>query len=183
MSIQVNNGFIQSDFLKYIEDVYSNVQTETGLIGDLEDSSTYTTKPNVRRSKVKLAQDPRITNHIMDHVYASNAKSYGFDLYNYTEQQYGIYDAKERGHYTWHADTPVFVDSPTQRKLSISIQLSEEDDYEGGDLEFQNIEIKQNIRKKGTLILFPSYELHRVTPVTRGVRKSLVLWVYGPRFK
>jgi PKHD-type hydroxylase len=64
----------------------------------------------------------------------------------------------------------------------MSVQLSEPDEYEGGELEFLNFE--QPIPKDiGSLIVFPSYLVHRVNPVTRGLRRSMVSWISGPPFR
>jgi len=62
----------------------------------------------------------------------------------------------------------------------MSLQLSGPDDYEGGLLEIQNVELEDQHREKGTVIVFPSSKLHRVTPVTSGKRKALVTWMEGP---
>lgn len=96
----------------------------------------------------------------------------------YTEYKVGYF-------YDWHRDTldkdyNIFFE---QRKISISIQLSDPLEYEGGDLEFYHPEgPKKAPRQKGTAILFPSYMYHRVTPVTKGRRLSLVSWINGPDF-
>jgi len=70
------------------------------------------------------------------------------------------------------------------RKLSVSLQLNKSKDYEGGDLNlyYNNNPIKM-LREQGTLIVFPSYTLHEVTPITKGERNSLVAWVSGKQFK
>ena len=70
------------------------------------------------------------------------------------------------------------------RKVSVTIQLSNPEDYDGGELELWTGAGIQKVEKhKGCAILFPSYMLHRITPVTKGVRKSLVLWVGGSTFR
>ena len=70
------------------------------------------------------------------------------------------------------------------RKLSFSVQLSDPDDYKGGDLLLKISSDPTQVKKtRGTVIFFPSYVLHEVTPVEQGVRKSLVGWVTGPRWK
>jgi PKHD-type hydroxylase len=74
------------------------------------------------------------------------------------------------------------------RKLSFSIQLSDPASYEGGDLEFNtgepwSDEYRLQIRNQGTLISWPGFVLHGVTPVTRGVRRSLVGFCVGPDFQ
>jgi PKHD-type hydroxylase len=89
-------------------------------------------------------------------------------------------EGEEPGHYDWHMD---FGKNSSTRKISISVQLSESNDYEGGDLEFMiHRSIIKAPREKGTVILFPSYITHRVTKVTKGTRKSLVIWFHGPPF-
>jgi PKHD-type hydroxylase len=69
------------------------------------------------------------------------------------------------------------------RKISITIQLSDPDEYEGGDLElWAGVGQVKAPRFQGCAVLFPSYILHRVTPVITGTRKSLVLWVGGGHY-
>lgn len=92
--------------------------------------------------------------------------------------QYAEYD--ESSFYNWHMDCG--LEEPT-RKLSVSIQLSDPSEYEGGDVECLIMDDPFKFPKeKGTVIIFPSFMLHRVTPVTKGVRKSLVAWIDGPTF-
>jgi PKHD-type hydroxylase len=70
------------------------------------------------------------------------------------------------------------------RKLSLSLLLN--DDFEGGEFHINQGNEKQPIivpTKKGRAILFPSFMIHRVTPVTKGIRRSLVVWVLGPKFQ
>ena len=71
------------------------------------------------------------------------------------------------------------------RKLSVVVQLSNPEDYEGGNLQIMDESGKSYIapRKRGTVIVFDSRSQHRVLKVTKGVRKSLVSWCVGPRWK
>jgi PKHD-type hydroxylase len=86
------------------------------------------------------------------------------------------------GHYDWHLD--IGPDELSYRKISVTIQLSETEDYEGGDLEIlRGGTSEKTVRGKGAAVLFPSFILHRVTPVTRGTRKSFVLWLGGGHYK
>jgi predicted 2-oxoglutarate/Fe(II)-dependent dioxygenase YbiX len=95
--------------------------------------------------------------------------------------QLAQYDSGDRGFYNWHTD---FATIRPHRKISISIQLSRPEDYDGGDLEFLYGTDPQPVDKtRGTLIAFPSFMLHRVTPVTRGRRWSLVAWILGTRWR
>jgi PKHD-type hydroxylase len=94
--------------------------------------------------------------------------------------QLARYDSANRGFYDWHTD---FAGIRPLRKLSVSIQLSSSEDYEGGDLELlYGTEPHKMDRSKGAFIVFPSFMLHRVTPVTRGARWSLVAWILGNRW-
>jgi PKHD-type hydroxylase len=96
--------------------------------------------------------------------------------------QYAEYDSEYKGFYDWHMDIGNNVTS--KRKISISIQFSEPEEYEGGGLDFQvGRDIWTAPKINNCAIIFPSYFLHRVKPVTKGKRKSLVLWVSGPKFK
>jgi PKHD-type hydroxylase len=96
--------------------------------------------------------------------------------------QYTVYEQAEGGHYDWHVDHGAATPQP--RKLSLSLQLSDPRSYEGCDLELSYGDgVKQAPRSRGTLIAFPSYVLHRVTPIVSGTRKSLVTWVSGPDFR
>ena len=77
------------------------------------------------------------------------------------------------------------------RKLSVTINLNAPGDYEGGNLEFdhgphssqERYKELTEIKPQGSLVVFPSYVYHRVLPVTKGKRKSLVLWCIGRPFK
>jgi PKHD-type hydroxylase len=112
-----------------------------------------------------------------------NGQFYQFDLYGFSEDlQYTVYDGETDGHYTWHIDSGVSEMAP--RKLSFVLQLSDPSDYEGGDLEvYSSAEPSKITKQRGLIAAFPSYRLHRVTPVTSGIRKTLVVWACGPSFK
>ena len=102
-------------------------------------------------------------------------------------------------YYDWHCDGWEGVyekEGPTKgkiRKLSVTVSLSNEKDYEGGELEFdfrnkdpykkRNVRVCKDILPKGSLVVFPSFIWHRVKPVTKGVRYSLVVWNLGYPFK
>ena len=95
--------------------------------------------------------------------------------------QFTVYHASEGGHYDWHIDWGL---AQVQRKLSASLQLSDPAQYEGCDLQFQGMrQVEAAPRDRGAVIVFPSFILHRVTPISSGTRKSLVVWASGPKFK
>lgn len=108
-------------------------------------------------------------------------KFYKYDLHGFRGIQIARYEVS--GHYTWHSD--LGAGETSLRKLSISVQLSAPEDYDGGELEFQTLrdERLKPSKERGSVIFFPPFMAHRVTPVTRGVRWSLVTWIYGPPFR
>jgi PKHD-type hydroxylase len=82
--------------------------------------------------------------------------------------------------YGWHVD--LGANRASRRKLSMTLQLSSPDEYEGGELEFMD-PAETAGRKIGTLCVFPSFVLHRVRPITRGTRWSMVSWICGAPFR
>jgi PKHD-type hydroxylase len=118
---------------------------------------------------------------LQDIVTEANRKFFNFELHGFfSGLQFTKYES-DGGHYTWHPDRGGQF---SNRKLSMTIQLSDSDDYEGGDLEYLvGPDPQQATRGRGDVHIFPSFILHRVTPVTKGTRYSLVGWVQGPPFR
>jgi PKHD-type hydroxylase len=115
----------------------------------------------------------------------ANVNAFGVDI-NYIESlQFTNYDASIEGHYGWHEDIFWEKNSPSARKLSMVIQLTDPNNYTGGNLELQVPQPPDlnTLRKKGTLIVFPSFVKHRVTKVESGERNSLVAWIEGPNWR
>jgi len=126
----------------------------------------------------------------------ANHDTWGYRLSMSQGVQIGRYD--EGGTYVWHKDEfdqPFGDEAPAQwrglsRKVSVVVNLTPPDEYEGGELLFKDTfgveclsdEEKARIRAQGSVIVFPSYVVHTVTPVTRGTRYSLVSWIIGPPF-
>lgn len=122
---------------------------------------------------------------VIDYVGAANIETgWKFNITGKEQLQFAKY--YEGAFYDWHRDCD--VDSELYRKLSVTVQLSDPKDYEGGELQFKNYwgtmesEISEDILKRGTVIVFPSAILHKVHPVTKGMRYSLVQWYNGPDF-
>ena len=111
-----------------------------------------------------------------------NADSYNFDITGFGEDiQLASYGEDRKGMYSWHKD---MLERGISRKLSLVLQLSNPNDYEGGELQILDRKDPMTIEKKrGKICIFPSWTLHQVTPVTKGNRQSLVAWVSGPPFK
>ena len=111
-----------------------------------------------------------------------NERYFQFELHQLQTLQFGIYD--KNGFYGKHIDSFVASGFYSVRKLSFSLLLSDPKDYKGGNLLLHTSSTPTEIeRSRGLICFFPSYTLHEVTPVTKGVRKSLVGWVTGPPFR
>ncbi len=123
-----------------------------------------------------------------------NERFYEFDLNGFDAFQYTVYDGDEEepGRYDIHMDTILGTDKPIEmletRKLSLTVVLNDPDEWEGGKFQMQigGPEEEKYLTAdqiRGRVIAFPSFLLHRVSPVTKGIRKSIVVWVEGPKFK
>ena len=111
-----------------------------------------------------------------------NDKEWKWIIDGWEAFQYSEYDESYKGHYDWHIDygmkTP---DQPLSRKISFSLGISEKNEYEGGEL-ITKMNINEDSYKlgRGEIAIFPSWMLHKVTPVTKGRRKVIVGWGMGP---
>jgi len=141
---------------------------------------------SIRRSQVNwLNSSPEnvwLFEKLSDICSRLNMDFFRFDLTGFGESlQLTNYDQTDSGMYGWHQD---YGGNGVSRKLSMVIQLSDASEYEGGNLQVMTTGEPINMRKqRGLVVAFPSYVLHQVTPVTRGSRQSLVVWVSGPAFK
>ena len=125
-----------------------------------------------------------IVQRLMQFVEASNRTNFGVEIVAPYELQFTEYHGTRQGKYDWHQDVWLESPRPFDRKLSVVVQLSEPDDYEGGGFEFFCVQQPgATFAPRGSMLIFPSFLQHRVLPVTRGVRRSLVTWVEGPRWR
>jgi len=122
---------------------------------------------------------------IRECVMQINGNWFRYELIGYEGIQFTryAYVAGQSDYYSSHRDT-VMLPGGTVRKLSFTIQLSDPSAYEGGDVVLYNslIDTIKLSRGVGSISFFPSYVIHEVMPVTRGVRHSLVGWACGPAF-
>lgn len=141
----------------------------------------------VRKSRIfwipRTFQWKGLYEKLMGIIEQCNREYYNFEITGLSENlQYTEYEAEYEGYYDYHLDIGSGIES--SRKLSITVQLSDESEYEGGELEFvTGCEKKHATKKQGDVIVFPSYLLHKVNPITRGKRCSLVTWIGGPPFR
>ena len=125
---------------------------------------------------------PEMYRDIEKTMLQANNNHFGFEGMRLTEPgQFTHYP--KGGFYQWHMDNDVLgKHQPPVRKISMTLLLSPEHEFEGGELEFMH-KGKTAKLKQGQAIFFASWLQHRVKPVTRGERKSLVMWFGGPSFK
>lgn len=124
--------------------------------------------------------------NFLDLVQVVSTEGFGyniFTIYNNHTLNYNVYNSKDKADYNWHRDvsnSPMF-----DTKLTLLINLSDEP-YEGGHFEILTGEEPFTFdayNKPGGAVMFKSHILHRVLPVTSGIRKSLALFITGPRFQ
>lgn len=153
------------------------VEPTTGKISSQDIVNT-----EVRSSIIRWLNHPDITSLLHKYVVIANNNVFSVDLNGHCDIQFTEYHASEKAHYDWHHDIHWTSPLNSDRKLSIVVQLSDPSEYEGGEFEFFECE-NPDAKEKGSVIVFPSYLRHRVTPVTKGIRRSLVAWFSGPRWR
>jgi PKHD-type hydroxylase len=175
------NGFSQEEIQQIIHEATTWPLKNAGVsqAGIIDSSIRKSSTSWVPKTDANLWLYTKLGNMITE---ANNAL-WNFDLFAMNEEiQYTEY-YQDGGHYDYHLDIGG-GDPLNQRKISITVQLSGPDEYEGGDFQIIRGKNPETLPKeKGCVLVFPSYILHRVTPVTAGTRRSLVLWVGGSSFR
>lgn len=147
----------------------------------------------VRSAKVATILPTEENQFIIDRIHHAstdiNFNFYRFGIFDIEPIQICRYDGDSGDHYRWHSDsTLVHREVREQRKLSLSVLLNPSSDFEGGDLEVSGdnsdylSDSPDFMKNPGDAVFFPSFMRHRVTPVTSGVRYTLVTWLLGPRW-
>ena len=161
--------------------VQAQQMKDAGLVGG-------TSAPQIRRAKLAWLEDIPAAAWVLDamiaRVAAANRDTFNFDLTDFGESpQVARYTAAGADHFDWHTDIGAGVWA-AKRKLTIVVQMSDPADYQGGTLQLRpDSHITDAPTTRGTATIFPSFVLHRVTPVTEGTRWSLTLWAHGPAFR
>lgn len=146
-------------------------------------------KPNFRKANIcfipKDNEDFSTVYKYLDNFFHdANSEFFGLNLIRMQNLQFSEYDSTYQGHFDFHRDTIIESKSFYQRKLTLCVQLSDPLTYEGGNFELAyTMTDKEDLRKRGTIIIFPSLFYHRITPVTKGIRYSLVAWYEGPKWQ
>ena len=166
-----------------IHDIAAEYKLQEGVVGA---GDSMNKNKSIRDSNIAFLRSDdaanawifqRITRSIID----INQQFWNFDLQRIETLQYSEYGVGQ--FYKQHID--MMYQSPTRavRKLSFTIQLTDPEEYEGGDVLIKTGTDSPIHKDLGTINFFPSYVLHEVTPVTKGTRHALVGWITGPAFK
>lgn len=176
-----NNDILQID--SFIEKNYDLIEDKNNGATDL--------KGNIKKNIVcknivlgKLIKFHKIK-AILDCAYAANNRNYGYILYPYNEQDFFLhntYSSKNLGKYDWHIDES--RSAVYDLKFTLLINFSTQK-YEGGQFHlFENDEkVVEEFSNPGDVLMFKSHINHKVSPVTKGVRKSLTYFIEGPKFR
>jgi len=149
----------------------------------------------VRKSKVSWISQNWLFKLLWEYVIEANrTANWDYQLDKFEPLQYTTYEAPG-SHYDWHMDHgEPYENGPNQgllRKLSVTVQLSSPEDYEGGGFEQmkltktpggdldKEVHTLDAVSSRGSILVFPGFVWHRVLPVTKGTRRSLVGWVVG----
>ena len=179
---------LNEDEIKKIDNTISNMDLEMkkSLVNE---ENSLGRDPNLRISNQAWIKEVSFCKSFFDLGQKINEVCHwNFDIKGIEPIQFGIYS--EGGKYDWHKDQgSKLLQGGSVRKISMTLFMNNPDEYEGGELDLELFHPEKKTRyetfklKKGSAIFFQSDVWHRVRPVISGVRKSLVAWYSGPKFK
>ncbi len=178
---QVPEAFSAAECDRIVEIANAAVPSDAKLVRDQRDH-------NYRRAELVWLDEQPDTEWVMDRILqlvrVANRDVFDFDVTEFAESaQVATYHSSAGGHFDWHSDVGEGRIA-SRRKLTMVVQLSEPVGYQGGALELMTGRdcIAANTAR-GTATLFPSFMMHRVSPVTDGTRQSLTIWSHGTPFR
>jgi PKHD-type hydroxylase len=199
------HNFLSDDEIEKIITYTKDLPTEDAKVGynvQEEEKKPFTLDYHIKNPNIGNVPRTRITNikwvdsnpntnwlykKIINQIHKVNQENFDMILKFVENLQFSEYTESQQGFYGKHNDCgdssrlESFVDI---RKLSFSIQLTDEKEYEGGELIFyKDGEEKIAPKSKGTIIFFESDIMHEVKPVKKGTRHALVSWVQGPNLR
>jgi len=175
---QLWEGGISEEQCDTFEEMCKHIELRDATV--FKDKGTNPDK-EIRNTEVGFIDNNNIQTTMKNYLDEANRNAFGVDAHYMPLAQYGKYS--EGCFYDWHYDTNWTGETAYDRKLSICIQLSNPDDYEGGIFEFKDQAQPTKFKTRGSVLVFPSYLTHRVTEITKGERHSLVNWMEGPRWR
>ena len=177
--VETTGPIFTSKLCKEIIDLSKTLEKEEGKINNLDYELNTIRKSTI--NWIPFDKMPLVYNDINSFIQKTNRNHFGFNDVEITEMAQ-VSEYSKGNFYNWHTDTSIDMDKePPVRKLSMTLLLNDPSEFEGGNLEIAGKVI--NPIKQGHAAIFASFLQHRVTPVTKGIRKSLVMWFGGEPFK
>ena len=175
------DSYIESDLCDFIVEQGKKLNIEEGAVYSKESKKLEDNK--VRKAQTAFFEKGHWIESVVSSIlHAVNQTTWNAKLSNSEQVQFGIYGQGE--FYGKHRD--VDLGTPINRKVSITIQLTDSNYYRGGDFVIWGISGKElrdeRWRNKGSVLVFPSFLHHEVEKVTKGKRASLVQWYSGPEW-
>jgi PKHD-type hydroxylase len=184
----VSQFFKDEDIKKIMNRLDSNAWGDLGVYSE-ESSNNNAVDSSSRKGKGQLLapnlQDAHPFPQLSQMIATINDSHWNFDIryIDFINDSPAVFKYGVGGKHDWHFDS---IPTQSTRKLSYTIQLSDSNEYEGGDLEFfdggSNM-TNPEFRQKGNIIVFPSYAWHHITPITKGIRYAMVGWIHGPTYR
>ena len=173
------NGVLSEDFCKHALKSIDWSTSEQACISDNKILS-----PDKRITKIVWQHQLQPLGCVLNaYIRSANEQAgWDFSITHFEQTQVSEYEGETGGHYDWHTDTIPPVEG-FQRKFTGVILLNDSSEFEGGDLLFKGVDNTNIITKQGSIIVFPSFIEHKVTPVTSGNRYTAVTWANGPSFR
>ena len=177
---------------RIVKDCKQNILKEATIYGSDKKGRD---DPEIRKTSVHFIKDKdnEINELAWHFLREANKIQFNYNLEYFQAIQFAEY--KDGGFYGWHQDASGIDPDNETRKLSLTLVLSNPDNFEGGELQFYNggrpmedmgeitgEQVTNDIKAQGSVVVFDSRDWHRVTPVTKGVRHSIVCWTVGPNF-
>lgn len=179
---------IKEEYLdKWIAEHFTEDKMKKATINTDSEKGEYGLDEKIRKTEIVwIEPGTEIFDTIYNYIVSANANAgWNFEITGMENVQLGRYT--DGGFYDWHMDTFAPDEGNYQRKLSCVVQMTDPDEYEGGDLILKtgknDTDVHTFTRKRGSVIVFPSMVYHKVTPVTKGTRFSAVAWMRGQAFK
>jgi len=177
---------LPDDIIKSIEEDVKkyNLETHDATVGNLHDVGEIV-KERRDSSVCFIPEFNWLVGFCYHYILHANASNFNYELHGFDQNQMQYTEYGPGQFYNWHSDEDRSLYKEEVRKLSFTLQLSDPDEYEGGEFQILNWQdrLYRAPKEKGTIIIFDSLSRHRVTKVKSGMRKSLVGWVKGPRWK
>ena len=161
---------------------YPDKPGDVVISNNSDTTSAKTLDQNYLMKIISTKKERAVAEALKDTAIKANEEIYGFNIwYDIDIFQYTTYKSEGQMEYDWHSDS-LWFGKPVVQKLTIIVGLTNKDEYEGGDLVFHARNQFSVKLTAGQVIAFPSMMVHKVTPVTKGTRNTLVAWFKGPRW-